>query len=72
MRRGGSDGVESAAIFSSAIDLWPTLGPGRMPTLVLRGAESDLLLESTVRRMQVGGSARSNSLNSPGWDTRRG
>src|SRR5207244_10335908 len=25
------------------------------PTLVLRGAESDLLLESTVRRMRVGG-----------------
>jgi pimeloyl-ACP methyl ester carboxylesterase len=55
MRRGGSDGVEFGSDFLFGIDLWPTWDQVECPTLVLRGAESDLLLESTVRRMQVGG-----------------
>src|SRR6266581_2051882 len=55
MRRGGSAGVEFGNDFLFGIDLWPTWDQVECPTLVLRGAESDLLLESTVRRMQVGG-----------------
>jgi len=55
MRRGGSAGVEFGSDFLFGIDLWPTWDQVECPTLVLRGAESDLLLESTVRRMQVGG-----------------
>ena len=55
MRRGGSAGVEFGNDFLFGIDLWPTWDQVECPTLVLRGAESDLLLESTVRRMRVGG-----------------
>ena len=55
MRRGGNAGVEFGNDFLFGIDLWPTWDQVECPTLVLRGAESDLLLESTVRRMQVGG-----------------
>src|SRR5260221_6369487 len=54
MRRGGSDGVEFGSDFLFGIDLWPTWDQVECPTLVLRAAESDLLLESTVRRMQGG------------------
>jgi pimeloyl-ACP methyl ester carboxylesterase len=55
MRRGGSAGVEFGNDFLFGIDLWPTWDEVECPTLVLRGAESDLLLESTVRRMQERG-----------------
>ena len=49
-------GSSSARISSSGIDLWPVWDAVRCPTLVLRGGESDLLLESTLRRMQQRGS----------------
>ena len=55
LRRGGYAGVEFGNDFLLGIDLWPTWDAVECPTLVLRGAESDLLLESTVRRMRVGG-----------------
>src|SRR5712672_851775 len=54
-RRGGNGAVEFGNDFLFGIDLWPTWDQVECPTLVLRGAESDLLLESTVRRMRVGG-----------------
>ncbi len=37
------------------VDLWQTWDAVECPTLVLRGAESDLLPESTARRMQERG-----------------
>jgi pimeloyl-ACP methyl ester carboxylesterase len=52
MRRGGNAGVEFGKDFLLGIDLWPVWDGVRCPTLVLRGGDSDLLLESTVRRMQ--------------------
>jgi len=55
MRRGGDAGVEIGKDFLLGIDLWPIWDTVECPTLVLRGAESDLLLASTVRRMQIGG-----------------
>jgi len=55
LRRGGSAGVEFGNDFLFGIDLWPTWDAVECPTLVLRGAESDLLLESTVRRMRERG-----------------
>ena len=55
MRRGGNAGVEFGRDFLLGIDLWPVWDGVRCPTLVLRGANSDLLLESTVRRMQERG-----------------
>jgi pimeloyl-ACP methyl ester carboxylesterase len=55
MRRGGNAGVEFGRDFLLGIDLWPVWDGVRCPTLVLRGADSDLLLESTVRRMQERG-----------------
>jgi len=55
MRRGGSAGVEFGNDFLFGIDLWPTWDAVECPTLVLRGAESELLLESTVRRMRERG-----------------
>jgi pimeloyl-ACP methyl ester carboxylesterase len=39
--------------FLSGIDLWGTWAETRCPTLVLRGAESDVLSGETVRRMQA-------------------
>jgi pimeloyl-ACP methyl ester carboxylesterase len=51
LRRGGGAGVEFGNDYLFGIDLWPTWDAVECPTLVLRGAESDLLLESTVRRM---------------------
>jgi len=55
MRRGGNAGVEFGNDYLFGIDLWPTWDAVECPTLVLRGAESDLLLESTVRRMRERG-----------------
>lgn len=56
MRRGGNEGIEFGKDFLLGIDLWPVWDAVRCPTLVLRGEESDLLLESTARRMQQRGS----------------
>ena len=55
MRAGGGAGVAFGADFFFGIDLWPVWDAVRCPTLVLRGAESDLLLDSTVKRMQERG-----------------
>ena len=55
LRRGGNAGVEFGNDFLFGINLWPVWDAVECPTLVLRGAESDLLLKSTVRRMQDGG-----------------
>jgi len=52
MRAGGGAGVAFGADFFFGIDLWPVWDAVKCPTLVLRGAQSDLLLESTVKRMQ--------------------
>jgi len=38
--------------FLSGIDLWPTYDTIRCPTLVLRGAQSDLLLKKTADDMK--------------------
>jgi len=55
MRRSGNAGVEFGKDFLLGIDLWPVWDAVRCPTLVLRGEDSDLLLESTVRRMRERG-----------------
>jgi pimeloyl-ACP methyl ester carboxylesterase len=55
LRRGGGAGVEIGSDFLLGVDLWPVWDAVECPTLVLRGTESDLLLASTVRRMQTGG-----------------
>jgi len=55
LRRGGDAGLEIGRDFLLGIDLWPVWDAVACPTLVLRGKESDLLLASTVRRMQIGG-----------------
>jgi len=39
--------------FIAGIDLWSTWGEIRCPTLVLRGAESDVLSRETLLRMQA-------------------
>ena len=57
MRAGGGAGVAFGADFFFGIDLWKIWDAVKCPTLVLRGAESDLLLESTVRQMQGRGPA---------------
>lgn len=44
MRSGGVTGVAFGSEFLAGVDLWPTYEAIRCPTLVLRGAESDLLL----------------------------
>jgi pimeloyl-ACP methyl ester carboxylesterase len=54
-RRGGDAGIEFGNDFLLGIDLWQIWDAVECPTLVLRGAKSDLLLESTVRRMRQGG-----------------
>ena len=55
MRAGGGAGVAFGADFFFGIDLWKIWDAVKSPTLVLRGANSDLLLESTVKRMQERG-----------------
>ncbi|HEY6720810.1 MAG TPA: alpha/beta hydrolase [Burkholderiales bacterium] len=54
-RRGGDAGIEFGSDFLLGIDLWQVWDAVECPTLVLRGAKSDLLLESTVRRMRERG-----------------
>lgn len=55
MRRSNNIGIEFGNDFLLGIDLWPTWDSVQCPTLVLRGADSDLLSESTARRMQERG-----------------
>jgi pimeloyl-ACP methyl ester carboxylesterase len=47
------------------IDLWPVWGEVRCPTLVIRGALSDLLSRETVERMQTTG-PRARAVEIPG------
>jgi len=54
-RRGGNAGVEFGSDYLFGIDLWPVWDALECPTLVTRGAESDLLLESTARQMRERG-----------------
>jgi pimeloyl-ACP methyl ester carboxylesterase len=54
-RSGSNAGVEFGSDFMFGIDLWQTWDAVECPTLVLRGQESDLLPESTARRMQERG-----------------
>ncbi|HKW36712.1 MAG TPA: alpha/beta hydrolase [Burkholderiales bacterium] len=55
MRAGGGASVAFGADFFFGIDLWKIWDAVKSPTLVLRGKESDLLLESTVQRMKERG-----------------
>jgi pimeloyl-ACP methyl ester carboxylesterase len=60
-----------ATIFSGAaiadVDLWPLWAALRQPTLLLRGAQSDLLLEETALRMtQEGPKARLHTVADAG------
>ena len=59
-----------AAPFASAmqgegLDLWPWYEQIRCPTLVLRGAQSDLLTAQTVAQMQARG-PKAHSVTFPG------
>jgi pimeloyl-ACP methyl ester carboxylesterase len=55
LRGGGNTGIEFGGDFLLGIDLWTVWDAVKCPTLVLRGAESDLLLQTTVRQMQERG-----------------
>ncbi len=55
LRRGNQGDLEFGSDFLAGVDLWPVWDAIRCPTLVLRGAESDLLLESTAARMRESG-----------------
>jgi pimeloyl-ACP methyl ester carboxylesterase len=51
MPSGGVAGVEFGSEFLSGIDLWPTFDAIECPVLVIRGAESNLLLKNTAEEM---------------------
>jgi len=51
MRGGSVAGVEFGSEFLHGVDLWPTYDVIRCPVLVLRGAESNLLLKKTAEDM---------------------
>ncbi len=51
MRPGAVAGVDFGSEFLSGVDLWPTYDAIRCPTLVLRGAESNMLLKKTAEEM---------------------
>jgi pimeloyl-ACP methyl ester carboxylesterase len=55
LRRGASHKIRLGAGWHLGIDLWPVWDAITCPVLVLRGADSDLLLESTAREMQTRG-----------------
>jgi pimeloyl-ACP methyl ester carboxylesterase len=55
LRDNKNTGIEFGNDFMFGVDLWPVWDAVKCPTLVLRGAESDFLLASTVRRMQERG-----------------
>jgi len=52
MRAGSVAGVEFGSDFLAGVDLWPTYDAIRCRTLVLRGAESNLLLKETAEEME--------------------
>jgi pimeloyl-ACP methyl ester carboxylesterase len=51
LRRGNHGDIEFGGDFLQGVDLWPVWNEIRCPTLVLRGAESNLLLASTAKQM---------------------
>lgn len=51
MRSGSVAGVEFGSEFLFGVDLWPTYDAIRCPTLVVRGAKSNLLLKTTALEM---------------------
>jgi pimeloyl-ACP methyl ester carboxylesterase len=51
LRRPNHGDIEFGGDFLQGVDLWPVWEAVQCPTLVLRGAESDLLLESTAKQM---------------------
>jgi pimeloyl-ACP methyl ester carboxylesterase len=51
LRRAKHGDLEFGGDFLLGVDLWPVWETIRCPTLVLRGAESDLLLDSTAKQM---------------------
>jgi pimeloyl-ACP methyl ester carboxylesterase len=51
LRRANHGDIEFGGDFLQGVDLWPVWEAIRCPTLVLRGAESDLLLEATAKQM---------------------
>ena len=51
LRRGNNSGLEFGGDFLLGVDLWPVWETIKCPTLVLRGTESDLLLEATAQQM---------------------
>lgn len=55
LRHGNHGDIEFGSDFLLGVDLWPVWDTIRCPTLVLRGAESDLLLESTASQMSERG-----------------
>ncbi len=55
MRHSANRDVEFGNDFLFGVDLWPVWDAIRCPTLVLRGAQSDLLLRTTADRMTVTG-----------------
>ncbi len=55
LRANAHKGVEFGVDFLLGVDLWPVWEAVRCPTLVLRGAESELLLPSTAAEMRERG-----------------
>ncbi len=51
LRRANHGDIEFGGDFLQGVDLWPVWEQIRCPTLVLRGAESDLLLAATAKQM---------------------
>jgi pimeloyl-ACP methyl ester carboxylesterase len=51
IRRGNHGDIEFGGDFLQGVDLWPEWERIKCPTLVLRGAESDLLLAATAKQM---------------------
>ncbi len=51
LRNHNTEGIEFGTDFFMGVDLWPVWDAVRCPTLVLRGAESDLLLPGTTQEM---------------------
>ena len=71
MRAGAVPGVEFGSEFLAGVDLWPTYDAIHCPTLVLRGAESTLLLKKTAEEMKRRG-PKAETIEFAVWATRRG
>jgi pimeloyl-ACP methyl ester carboxylesterase len=52
---GQQKGIEFGSDFLFGVDLWPVWNAVRCPTMVLRGAESELLSAATTERMRNSG-----------------